>query len=36
MEIFRKVPLRGLAYPPGQRQGSAFILKCFPKILTYY
>ena len=25
MEVFGKVPLRGLAHPPGQRQGSAFL-----------
>src|SRR2546426_9176387 len=25
MEIFGKVPLRGLAHPPGQRQGTTFI-----------
>jgi hypothetical protein len=25
MEIFGEVPLRGLAHPPGQRQGAAFL-----------
>ena len=25
MEVFRKVALRGLSYPPGQRQGASFI-----------
>jgi hypothetical protein len=27
MEVFGKVPLRALTYPPRQRQGTTFILK---------